>query len=197
MESAKSSVFLTAAFGISEEFQSVLEENKPYLRYVLLDKPGNGLSLIRRHHDNIISIGGVLNDNVLDNWFDTKWKAERLTGLYRHVQYIHTKYMLIDPLSDDPLIITGSANFSKNSTINNDENMIIIRGNKRVADMYLGEFMRLFDHFRFRGSKIGAKAKDRQGAHPSPHLVPDDSWTKKFFQKGHTREMQKKLFRGY
>ena len=197
MESAKSSVFMTAAFGISKEFQSVLEEDKPYLRYVLLDKPGEGLDLIRRHHDNMISIGGVLNDNVLDDWFDAKWKAERLTGLNVHVQYIHTKYMLIDPFGDDPMIITGSANFSKNSTINNDENMAIIRGNKRVVDMYLGEFMRLFDHFRFRGTKIGAKAKDRQGAHPSLHLAPDDSWTKKFFQKGHTKEIQKKLFRGY
>jgi phosphatidylserine/phosphatidylglycerophosphate/cardiolipin synthase-like enzyme len=197
MEAAKSSVFLTAAFGISKEFQSVLEEDKPYLRYVLLDKPGKGLDLIKRHHDNMISIGGVLNDNALDDWFDKKWKAERLTGLNTHVQYIHTKYMLIDPLGDDPMVITGSANFSENSTRNNDENMVIIRGNKRVADMYLGEFMRLFDHFRFRGTKIGAKAEDREGAHPDLHLAPDDSWTKEFFQKGHHKEMQKKLFRGY
>jgi phosphatidylserine/phosphatidylglycerophosphate/cardiolipin synthase-like enzyme len=197
MESAKSGVFLTAAFGISKEFRSVLEEDKPYLRYILLDKPGKGLDLIGRHHNNMISIGGVLNDNALDNWLDTRWRAEKLTGLNSHVQYIHTKYMLIDPMGDDPMLITGSANFSENSTRNNDENMVIIRGNKRVTDMYLGEFMRLYDHFRFRGTKLGANATDRKGTHPQIYLADDDSWTKKFFQKGSQNEMQKMMFRGY
>jgi len=37
------------------------------------------------------------------------------------------------------------------STTDNDDNMIIVRGNKRVADIYLGEFMRLYTHFSFRG----------------------------------------------
>jgi phosphatidylserine/phosphatidylglycerophosphate/cardiolipin synthase-like enzyme len=54
--------------------------------------------------------------------------------------------MLVDPLSDDPLVVTGSANFSKPSQRTNDENMLVIRGNKRVADIYFGEFMRVFDH---------------------------------------------------
>ncbi len=197
MEAAKSSVFLTAAFGISEQFQSILDEHKPYLRYVLLDKPGKGLDIIKRDQDNMISVGATLNDNAMDNWLHGKWKAEKLTGLNKHVKYIHTKYMLIDPLGDDPMIITGSANFSKNSTINNDENMVIIRGDKRVMDMYLGEFMRLFDHFRFRGTTMGQKADYRKGEEPTLNLTPDDSWTKEFFTKGHPKEMQKLLFRGY
>ena len=63
---------------------------------------------------------------------------------------MHTKYLLIDPLSKDPLICTGSANFSENSLTNNDENMILIRGSTRVADIYMTEFDRLFRHFYFR-----------------------------------------------
>jgi phosphatidylserine/phosphatidylglycerophosphate/cardiolipin synthase-like enzyme len=59
--------------------------------------------------------------------------------------------MLIDLLGDNPIVITDSANFSKASTIRNDESMIVIRGDQRVADIYLTEFMRLFTHFRFRG----------------------------------------------
>lgn len=195
MESAKSSVFLTAAFGINKLFRGVLKEYKPYLRYILLDKPGKGLDVIKRDHDNRISIGGVLKENNAEEWLNTKWKAERLTGLNAHVQYIHTKYMLLDPLSNDPMVITGSANFSKNSTINNDENMIIIRGNKRVADMYLGEFMRLFDHFRFRGTVVGAKANSRKGEKPSVYLNPNDSWTKQYFQQGHPKQKQRLLFK--
>jgi phosphatidylserine/phosphatidylglycerophosphate/cardiolipin synthase-like enzyme len=65
------------------------------------------------------------------------------TGLNSHVRYIHNQFMLIDPLSDDPIVIGGSANSSAASTEDNDENMLVIRGNRRAAGIYLGEFMRL------------------------------------------------------
>jgi len=29
-----------------------------------------------------------------------------------HVDYVHTKPMIIDPLTEDPLIVTGSGNWS-------------------------------------------------------------------------------------
>ena len=48
------------------------------------------------------------------------------------------------------MVISGSTNFSDASTKDNDENMLVIRGDKRVADIYLGEFMRLWRHYRFR-----------------------------------------------
>ena len=50
---------------------------------------------------------------------------ETLTGLNDHVNYLHTKYMLVDPLSDDPVVISGSANFSNASSVDNDENMLV------------------------------------------------------------------------
>lgn len=195
MDFAKSSVFFTAAFGINELFENVLKEEKPYLRFILLDKPGKGIDIIKGDNYNRVSVGGVLNENTADEWMNIRWKAERLTGLNRHVQYVHTKYMLVDPLSDDPMVITGSANFSEASTIKNDENMVIIRANKRVADMYLGEFMRLYDHFRLRGTKIGAKAKHRRGKKAQVYLVPDDSWTNIYFQEGYAKQKRRLLFR--
>ncbi|MDP4094606.1 MAG: phospholipase D-like domain-containing protein [Bacillota bacterium] len=197
MEAAKSSIFLTAAFGINELFRSVLEEDKPYLRYVLIDRPGKGLDIIKRDQHNMISFGRILDGNSLENWFNDRWKEEKLSGLNKHVQYIHTKYMLIDPLGDDPMIITGSANFSENSTKNNDENMVVIRGDKYVMDMYLGEFMRLFDHFRFRSRIEEQRNRYIKGIGPSWYLAPDDSWTKEYFIPGHPKEKQKLLFRGY
>jgi phosphatidylserine/phosphatidylglycerophosphate/cardiolipin synthase-like enzyme len=38
---------------------------------------------------------------------------EKLTG--PNVRYLHTKYMLVDLLGDDPIVVSGSANFSKPS----------------------------------------------------------------------------------
>ena len=45
------------------------------------------------------------------------------TPSMQHVAYVHTKFLLIDPLSEAPTVVTGSANFSMASTTNNDENV--------------------------------------------------------------------------
>ncbi|MBA1814575.1 hypothetical protein G9H23_27065, partial [Escherichia coli] len=41
-------------------------------------------------------------------------------------------------------------NFSANSLTANDENMLLIRGDTRVADIYVTELDRIFRHFRSR-----------------------------------------------
>jgi len=66
-----------------------------------------------------------------------------------HVFFVHFKILLIDPLSDDPLVCSGSANFSKNSLVANDENMLLIRGDRRVADI-TSRARPIFRHFRAR-----------------------------------------------
>jgi phosphatidylserine/phosphatidylglycerophosphate/cardiolipin synthase-like enzyme len=92
--------------------------------------------------------------------------------------------MLVDPLSQDPIVVTGSANFSDASTSTNDENMLVIKGNTRVADIYLGEYMRLYSHYAFReavriflDTHKGAKPEDmKQG-----FLIDKGDWTSQYF----------------
>src|SRR5439155_12902125 len=91
--------------------------------------------------------GSYLQDPVY------QWAKETnagILGLNEHVSYIHSKFLLHDPLGDDPIVVTGSANFSDASTNDNDENMIVIRGSQRAADIYFTEFNRLFNHYYFR-----------------------------------------------
>ena len=48
-----------------------------------------------------------------------QWAREtnaRILGLNTHVSYIHSKFLLRDPLGADPIVVTGSANFSEAST---------------------------------------------------------------------------------
>jgi phosphatidylserine/phosphatidylglycerophosphate/cardiolipin synthase-like enzyme len=117
---------------------------------------------------------------------------ESLSGLDTHVEYLHTKYMIVDPLTDDPLVITGSANFSDASTRSNDENMLVIRGNTRVADVFLGEFMRTFNHFRLRNLVNEMSDRDRG---TSFYLCPDDSWTEPYYREGSAERAERLLFR--
>lgn len=196
MDNAQGSVFLTAAFGVSKPIRAVFEKKKPYLRYLLLDKPGE-VTTINRNPGNRAVAGGYLGKGP---W--RQWLREALTNLNGHVRFVHTKYMLIDPLGDDPVVITGSANFSEASTTMNDENMLIIRGDTRVADIYLGEFMRLFTHFRFRAKTNTSKSQpipspDVPG-HPRGrklYLRETDYWARRFYYENSPRKQERELFR--
>lgn len=176
MDEAKTSVFLTAAFGVNELIERVLEEDKDYLRYVLLEKEDEDMEVLSRDPDNRFAVGATYGDTPLGNLL-----AERMSGLNRHVMYVHTKYALVDPLSEDPLVVTGSANFSDASTKNNDENMLVIKGDTRVADIYLGEFMRLFNHFYARN--LVSRQRDPSLSRET-HLKPDDSWREVHYREG-------------
>jgi phosphatidylserine/phosphatidylglycerophosphate/cardiolipin synthase-like enzyme len=193
---AKNSVFFTAAFSMADQIlakvrndQSVAT-NEPFLRYLLLEGV-TGLMrpkvpIIKKCRQNRIAWGETLKSRGEADEF-----IETLAGLNDHVNYLHTKFMLIDPLSDDPVVITGSANFSENSTVNNDENMVIIRGDTRVADIFLGEFMRLFNHFRSRNTRNQWSDEEAVSAE---QLVPNDSWTADYYQDGTQEQNERLLF---
>lgn len=197
MDAARTGVFLTAAFGITGVFEEVFSEDKDYLRYLMLEKEDNNMETLRRDADNRIAVGNVLGSNAFEDWMRERFQAERLTGLNRNVKFIHTKYMLIDPLSDDPIIVTGSANFSDASTRRNDENVLVIRGDTRVADIYLGEFMRLFNHFYFRFVAAGEGSFDaEEDGRPVSQLIPDDSWRRPYFKEDSVKQKERLYFAG-
>jgi phosphatidylserine/phosphatidylglycerophosphate/cardiolipin synthase-like enzyme len=205
MDNATTSVFLTAAFGVSKELTAIFAEPKPYLRYLLLDKRQGDVQTIARNPSNRITAGGYFGGKQGTPF--ANWMREALSGLNTYVQYVHTKIMLIDPLGDDPIVITGSANFSEASTTDNDENMLVIRGDARLADIYLGEFMRLFTHFRFRGHTKTPNTYPAPGpGTPNSALAPQtkakgklylddtDRWARRFYVKDSPREKERLLF---
>jgi phosphatidylserine/phosphatidylglycerophosphate/cardiolipin synthase-like enzyme len=158
--SAKDGLFMTFAFGMNEVFKNVYRNSSAPFRVALLEKKTQPMKAgaarnaaekeiqsLRNMPENLFAVGEFIRTNELDGWV-----KERLSGLNKNVQYVHNKFMLVDPLSDDPIVVAGSANFSAASTTTNDENMVVTRGNQRVADIYLGEFMRLYSHFAFRES---------------------------------------------
>jgi len=114
-------------------------------------------------------------------------------GIAQHVSYIHSKFLLMDPLSRDPIVVTGSANFSDDSTNDNDENMLIIRGEQRVADIYFTEFNRLFNHYYFRSVYEALKKAQKANADVSAFLAEDDGWLDKY-KKGKLRAKRVNIY---
>jgi phosphatidylserine/phosphatidylglycerophosphate/cardiolipin synthase-like enzyme len=185
MDKAETAVFLTAAFGVNDLFRKVLSHPKDYLRYVLLESEDRHMDQVLGDGNNRVAVGNVVPKNQFERWL-----REQLTGINTHVKYIHTKYLLIDPLGDDPIVISGSANFSDASTRRNDENMLVIRGDTRVADIYLGEFMRLFNHFYFRYVTRRARSTKRTRA---SYLRSDDRWLRPYYDPA-TQKYKERLY---
>ena len=187
MLAAKDSVHLTAAFGVGGLKDHFVKRGGGHARYILMESTKGSAktsyNVIKDQSQNRISWGDTRKRSP-----DDEHLVEALTGLNQHVSYIHTKYMLIDALTDDPIVITGSANFSGPSTRTNDENMIIIRGNTRVADIYLTEFMRFFKHFQYRNEE-----RVRGGA--DLPLASDESWTDPAFKRGTPDYDERLLYR--
>ncbi len=63
---------------------------------------------------------------------------------------IHDKIMVIDPFSKNCKVITGSHNLGHKASYDNDENMVIIEGNKKLALAYATHILDIYDHFNYR-----------------------------------------------
>ena len=216
-DAATSSMF-TGAFSVDEKILTPMAKAGASMRFILLERPPTQAirdAQATNPADLQFSYGAVLGKEKmqveersgrnatgrkvtkiapiphfeLESWFLDE-ELERQSG-DGFVFFIHTKFLLVDALSDDPLVCTGSANFSGNSLTQNDENMLLIRGDTRVADIYLTEFDRIFRHFYSRDvinqiAKNGGKAKIGR-------LNETDTWTRAYYKaadpKRHKREM--------
>ena len=154
---ADKALFMTFPFGMHKLFKTIYDKNDSILRIALMEKEGNGAGLaqaridiaaLRRRPNVLVAIGNRIRTNAFDRWLS---ELDKITS-NAHVYWIHTKYMLIDPLGANPTVVSGSANFSESSTNDNDENMLIVANDKRVADIYFGESLRLYAHYAFRES---------------------------------------------
>lgn len=192
LKNAKKSVGFTAAFGVNKDFAEIMSKENDSLRYILMEHEGKTFDTFKDVKNNRIALGAVLTGEEIEEEGLENWESEHLTDLNTHVKYLHTKYLFVDPLTDDPLLITGSANFSEASTKNNDENMIIIRGDQGVVDVYLTEFTRIFNHYEFRDQMANHGMDETQF---SDFLATDNSWTDIYFKKGSQHLMERELYR--
>ena len=158
------------------------------LHYVMLDQPDNNQATWSADHKVIVAVGSAGGPDELQ-----RWAKEQLTGFNVHVPYLHTKVLLVDPLGASPLVITGSANFSPNSTDLNDENMLVSPDAWTLADVYFTEYARIFQHFyaRYWASQLSKSAAD---AATQSFLNETDGWQTPYFAAGHQKSLLRTLY---
>jgi phosphatidylserine/phosphatidylglycerophosphate/cardiolipin synthase-like enzyme len=82
---------------------------------------------------------------------------------------IHSKVVVVDPFSPDPVVITGSHNFSSSASAKNDENFIIVKGDRELAEAYAVNILGAYAHYRWRAFLA-------QTNKPFNGLKDDDKW---------------------
>lgn len=79
---------------------------------------------------------------------------------------VHSKVLVVDPFSPQCKVVTGSHNFSLSASGKNDENFLIVEGDRALAEAYTVNVFSAWRHYRARIAK----------GLPWPGLRKDDGW---------------------
>lgn len=105
------------------------------------------------------------------------WHRELLKSSPTAHAIIHDKIVVVDPFSSDCAVITGSHNLGFRASYNNDENMVIVRHNRALAEAYATHVLDVYEHYRWRYMI----QKDNVKAWAC--LSVNDSWQDRYFDK--------------
>jgi phosphatidylserine/phosphatidylglycerophosphate/cardiolipin synthase-like enzyme len=89
---------------------------------------------------------------------------------------IHDKIVVVDPFTDNCVVVTGSHNLGYAASYNNDENMAIIRGHRALAEAYAAHVLDIYDHYAWR---YWLEQKDYDATWT--FLSTDDTWQDHYF----------------
>lgn len=124
---------------------------------------------IRSDHYDVVQPQG--EDGPIGPWIEEVTRRYFLSQVGHAI--VHSKVLVIDHMSDDPIVVTGSHNFSKSASQHNDENLLIIRGHKALARAYAVNVMSVYQHYRYRSY---IREMIAQGKEPWSYLDDDDHW---------------------
>jgi phosphatidylserine/phosphatidylglycerophosphate/cardiolipin synthase-like enzyme len=118
-------------------------------------------------HDNVELPAGISEEDR-PSWAETEFNVKQIHAAHL-MAIVHSKVIVIDPFSADCAVITGSHNFSVSASQKNDENLVIVRGNTKLAQAYALHINGAYDHYSWR-------AYLASGGDPDQIYKPLDGW---------------------
>jgi phosphatidylserine/phosphatidylglycerophosphate/cardiolipin synthase-like enzyme len=118
-------------------------------------------------HDDVELPAGISEEDR-PSWAETEFNVKEIRAAHL-MAIVHSKTIVIDPFSDNCAVITGSHNFSVSASERNDENLVIVRGNTKLAQTYAVHINGVYDHYSWR-------AYLASGGDPTQIYKPLDGW---------------------
>jgi phosphatidylserine/phosphatidylglycerophosphate/cardiolipin synthase-like enzyme len=91
---------------------------------------------------------------------------------------IHDKIVVIDPRLPSCAVILGSHNLGFKASYSNDENLLIVSGDRDLAAAYAVHVLDVYDHYRFRAVEAELEREGKEGW--SGFLETDDTWQEEY-----------------
>jgi phosphatidylserine/phosphatidylglycerophosphate/cardiolipin synthase-like enzyme len=118
-------------------------------------------------HDDVELPAGISEEDR-PSWAETEFDVKEIRAAHL-MAIVHSKAIVIDPFSEDCAVITGSHNFSVSASERNDEKLVIVRGNSKLAQAYAVHINGVYDHYSWR-------AYLANGGDPAQIYKPLDGW---------------------
>jgi phosphatidylserine/phosphatidylglycerophosphate/cardiolipin synthase-like enzyme len=87
-------------------------------------------------------------DHVAAGWAAETTRQQFLSNVGFAI--IHSKVLVVDPFSENPVVVTGSHNFSLSASGSNDENFLVVRGDRALAEAYAVNIESAWRHYAGR-----------------------------------------------
>ena len=110
--------------------------------------------------------------NIKDTFHN--WQTEILgSGVH-----VHSKVIVLDPFGEHPVVITGSHNLGYKASHANDDNMMVVENNPKLAAAYAANIIAIYQTYRWN-AYVEAH---RQDPHVWHGLVDTDDWQSGYLQ---------------
>ncbi len=181
---AKDAIFISCPFGLDAAIVEALNANQHcILEYGLVNTTNRAKlkKVLKKDVNSWFASPAYLKE------FDARLWDAKAYGNHK----IHVKSLVVDPWGANPRAFLGSANFSDESVNKNDENAFLIERDPRVAAIAITEFMRMFDHYKFRDFMSRTKKKTEQR-----NLDGTGAWTTKYYSPTSSSFRDREVFAG-
>ena len=109
----------------------------------------------------------------------TSFFVRELKKLPKTFAMVHSKVVLVDPLGDHPIVLTGSHNLGPKASGTNDENLLIIRDAPGLAGAYAANIMAVYNQYRWRFRRSSQPVSKRWKG-----LKDTDTWQQGYLKPG-------------
>ena len=116
------------------------------------------------------------------------WAAEVTKRQFSAIGHaiVHSKVLVLDAWTQNPVVVTGSHNFSNSASKSNDENYLVVSGNPALAEAYAVNCLAVYDHYRWRKYVSDSIAA---GKKPWSHLSTQADWLSRYRQSPERKTM--------
>lgn len=115
-------------------------------------------------------------DHVAAGWAEEVTRGQFLGNVGNAI--IHSKVLVVDPFSPQPTVVTGSHNFSISASGKNDENFVVVRGDRALAEAYAVNIESAWRHY---AARVGAPHQNLTGVPYLQALLDDQRGERAFW----------------